>query len=243
FKDLAIKERDSFQGETTEILKTLEEKIESYKSALAEYKKRKTPHLSIPVKFSRRLKMKQGASKLRVWSFSVLALTVPLAACSSEEPASQPPQAATSTEAPAVQVPSPKDATAVEPCSMLPEQTAAELGLKAKGRSAHEGSGCRWNSEDLSRNVSLTALPDRSIQEFRDGKDAYMDYGELTIAGHPAVRANQSNPSEDGFCDIFLAVNDNQVLHAAGRDSSYTDPCGLAQKALEAAVSNLPAAN
>ena len=39
FKDLATKERDSFQGETREILKTLEKKIESYKSALAEYKK------------------------------------------------------------------------------------------------------------------------------------------------------------------------------------------------------------
>ena len=39
FEQLANKDRNSFQGETDEILKTLEKKIESYKTALEEYKK------------------------------------------------------------------------------------------------------------------------------------------------------------------------------------------------------------
>ena len=39
FKDIALNEKNSFLAETDEILKTLEEKIEYYKSALAEYKK------------------------------------------------------------------------------------------------------------------------------------------------------------------------------------------------------------
>lgn len=193
--------------------------------------------------FQGRVTTGMGCSKVRAWSIAALAATMSLTACSSEEPAAQPPQPATSEAAPAVQISNPKDATAVDPCDILPNQTATELGLLPEGRPAEEENLCRWVSEDRSLYVSFTPLENRSIQEYYDNKTAFVDYGELTIAGYPTVRANQGNPAEDGFCDFFLATNDNQVLHAAGRDSSYTDPCGLAQKALEAAVSNLPAAN
>lgn len=187
--------------------------------------------------------MKRDYNRVLAWSFSVLTVSMPLAACSSEEPAAQPPQPATSEAAPAVQISNPKDATAVDPCDILPNQTATELGLLPEGRPAEEENLCQWVSEDRSLYVAFAPLENRSIQEYYDNKTAFVDYGELTIAGYPTVRANQGNPAEDGFCDFFLATNDNQVLHAAGSDSSLTDPCGLAQKALEAAVSNLPAAN
>src|SRR5690606_36346147 len=187
--------------------------------------------------------MKQNYSKLRAWAFSVLALTMPLAACSSEEPAAQPPQPATSVVGPALQIPNPKDAAAVDPCSMLPEQTRVDLGLKPEGRPSHEGAGCDWYTEDLSLIVTLTVLSNRSLQEFRDSKDAYVDYEEFTVDGHPAIRANQGDPAKDGYCDFFLATKDNQVLAASGSDSSHADACGPARKALEAAVPNLPAAN
>jgi len=186
--------------------------------------------------------MQQGFGKFRIWTFSVLALAMPLAACSSEQPAAQPPQPSTE-EASGVQVPNPKDATAIEPCDMLSAQAAAEIGLQPEGKSAHEGAGCRWYSEDRSVSVSLTPLTDRSIQKYRDSKSAYEDYEEFTIAGHPVIRANQADPAKYGFCDFFLATNDNQLIQAAGNDSSHADACGPAQKALEAAVPNLPAAN
>lgn len=187
--------------------------------------------------------MKQGNSNIQSWPFAVLALTISLTSCSSEEPAAQPPQTATSEESSTVQVSNPKDATAVDACNMLSAQTATELGLDPKGNSVDEGAGCQWDSKDLSRNVSLTVLQNQSIQEYYNGKSAYADYEELTIAGYPAVRANDGSPTEYGFCNFFLATDENQIIQAAGGDSSHTDPCGLAQKALEDAVSNLPAAN
>jgi len=186
--------------------------------------------------------MKQGCSKGQTWAFAVLAAAMSLTACSSEEPAAQPPQPTTS-EASAVQVPNPKDATAVDPCNMLPEQTRVELGLEPEGRKTDEGTGCDWYTEDLSKIVTLTVLSNRSLQEFRNSKEAYVDYEEFTVDGHPAIRANQGEPAKYGFCDFFLATNTNQILVASGRDSSQTDACGPARKALEAAVPNLPAAN
>lgn len=184
-----------------------------------------------------------GCSKVRAWSIAALAAAMSLTACSSEEPAAQPPQPTNSAESSGVQVPNPKDATAVKPCDMLSDQAATELGIEPEGRSAREGAGCRWDAKDLSLTLTLTSPPGRSIQEFYNSKSAFVDYEELTIAGYPAVRANDGNPSQDGFCDFFLATNTNQLIQASGRDSSHTDPCGLAQKALEATVQNLPAAN
>jgi len=199
--------------------------------------------LLTPEKFNGRLKVKQIVSKIRVWPFTVLALAMPLAACSNAEPTAQPPQPTTSEESSAVQIPNPKDATAIDPCSMLSAQTAAELGLKPEGWSSHEGAGCQWDSKDLSRSVALIVLPDQNIQQYYENKSIYTDYEEVTIAGYPAVRANQGDPAQDGFCDFFLATNDNQLIQASGGDSTHTDACGPAQKALEAAVPNLPAAN
>jgi hypothetical protein len=84
---------------------------------------------------------------------------------------------------------------------------------------------------------------DRKIQDYYDGKSFYPDYREFTIAGYPAVRANQGDPSADGICAMAVAINDNQVLTVTTMNLPIIDPCGLAQKSLEAAVPNLPAAN
>ena len=90
----------------------------------------------------------------------------------------------------------------------------------------------------------MTPLDSRSIQAYYDNKSKYRDFAELTIAGHPAVRANAGDPAQDGFCDIFLATKQDQILSAQasfiGLDGQ--DPCTLAQQALEASVPNLPAA-
>src|SRR5690606_37435738 len=79
--------------------------------------------------FQGRVTTGMGCSKVRAWSIAALAATMSLTACSSEEPAAQPPQPATSEAAPAVQISNPKDANAVNPCDILPNQTATELGL------------------------------------------------------------------------------------------------------------------
>src|SRR5690606_42162820 len=141
--------------------------------------------------------MKRDYNLVLAWSFSVLTVSMPPAAGSSEDPPPQPPQPATSEAAPAVQISNPKDATAVDPCDILPNQTATELGLLPEGRPAEEENLCRWVSEDFSLYVSFTPLENRSIQEYYDNKTAFVDYGELTIAGYPTVRGNQGNPRSE----------------------------------------------
>ncbi|QUH00392.1 DUF3558 domain-containing protein [Saccharopolyspora erythraea] len=142
----------------------------------------------------------------------------------------------------------PKDAAAVEICNLLPSGAATSMGLEPTGKirtnqiDPEAPPSCSWTSSDTSLNVGMTALSDRSIQEYYDHKADYVDYAELDIAGHPAVRVNKGDPKQDGFCNIYVATKDGQVLSAVSHDSSMADPCGLAQKALEASVPTLPAA-
>lgn len=145
----------------------------------------------------------------------------------------------------------PKDAAAVDMCSLLPGEAASSMGLNTEGEmddgpdiASDSPESCVWKTEDGFTSVSLSPLNDRSIQEYYDGKSQYPDYQELTLAGHPAVRANQGDPQQDGFCAVFLATSDDQLLYAHSDTSSdnESDPCGLAQKALETSVPTLPAA-
>ncbi|WP_158628638.1 DUF3558 domain-containing protein [Saccharopolyspora rhizosphaerae] len=147
-----------------------------------------------------------------------------------------------------VTISAPKDAMATDRCSLLPAAAATELGLAPQGQEQADPldpeapSPCVWNSEDGRNRLSLTPLDGRSIQAYHDNKSKYVDFQELSVAGHPSVRANQGDPKQDGACDIFLATKEGQVLSAQAHvmDTSQ-DACGLAQKALEAAVPTLPA--
>lgn len=158
-----------------------------------------------------------------------------------------------SSPAPETQQPSgvtisaPKDAMATDRCSLLPSDAGTGLGLAAPGKEQSDPldpgapSPCVWNSEDGKNRLSLTPIDGRSIQSYYDNKSKYVDYQEFSIAGHPSVQANQGDPKRDGACDIFLATKDGQILSAQAHvmDTSQ-DACGIAQKALEAAVPALP---
>ncbi|MDI2028390.1 DUF3558 family protein [Saccharopolyspora sp. TS4A08] len=148
-----------------------------------------------------------------------------------------------------VTIDAPKDAMAKDRCGLLPADAAAGLGLAAQGEEQSDPldpeapSPCVWNSADGKNRLSLTPLEGRSIQAYYDNKAKYADYQELSIAGHPAARANQGDPKQDGTCDIFLATKNDQILSAQAHVmDTNQDACGIAQKALEAAVPTLPAA-
>ncbi|GAA4619193.1 hypothetical protein GCM10023108_43050 [Saccharopolyspora hordei] len=181
-----------------------------------------------------------------------LVLTGLVAACSggaSPGDATQPPNAPTETQASGPKIDAPKDAAAVDVCNLLPAEGATAIGLKPEGElvenmiDAEAPPGCDWRTED-GTSVMLTPLSDRSLQEYYDHKSMYVDFQELEIAGHPAVRANEGDRMKDGFCNIFLGTKDGQVLasQTAMISDGQTDPCDLAQKALEASVPTLPAA-
>nr|WP_246330417.1 DUF3558 domain-containing protein [Saccharopolyspora hordei] len=139
----------------------------------------------------------------------------------------------------------PKDAATVPPCDLLPPEDASSLGLDpgSGSVSGSDENSCGWYSPDETDRLALTAIPNRTLASYLDNRAQFADFAELTIAGHPAVRANRNDPKQLGTCSIFLATKDDQVLSSLVRVSDKSkDACGLAQRALEAAVPRLPAA-
>lgn len=166
---------------------------------------------------------------------------------SEEQPQGAPPKTESA-------ISNPKDAAAVELCDLLPSDAATSLGLNPTGEiddgpkiQSDMPDSCVWKgSEGNGLSVSLGVLNDRSIQEYHDSKATFSDFQGLQIANHPAVRANQGDPMQDGFCATFVGTKDGQVLGsftaAPPLEVGEFDPCTTAQKALEASVSALPAA-
>ncbi|MGI8309338.1 DUF3558 domain-containing protein [Saccharopolyspora hattusasensis] len=175
-----------------------------------------------------------------------LAMTALLAACGSQATPTpsgeKPPQ---TTQASGPKISDPKDAAAVPPCDILPPDAATSLGLnpESKKLSESESQSCGWRSFDERDRLSFTAIPNRSLSSYLNNRSQFVDFEELTIAGHPAVRANRNDPQKLGSCSIFLATKDGQILSSIVSFFDKTkDPCGFAQHALEAAVPKLPAA-
>ncbi|GAA4619198.1 DUF3558 family protein [Saccharopolyspora hordei] len=175
-----------------------------------------------------------------------LVVTSLLAACGSQSPdpgGEQTPHTAQAPSGP--QITDPRDAAALAPCDLLPAEAATSLGFDPEGQDESDPTrrACAWRSQDGRDSLGLRTLPDRSLSSYLDNTTQYTDFQELTIAGHPAVRANRNDPGELGDCDIFLATKDDQVLASmASRHDPDNDPCGLARHALEIVVPHLPTA-
>lgn len=168
-----------------------------------------------------------------------------LSACSGEAPQNEAPLTHTEQQEQGTKISNPKDLNSVPPCNLLTPEAAISLGVEPEGRpeeneEAEDEPACAWGSEDLNYVITLGPL-NQSIDLYRDSS-SFSDYQEMEIAGYPAVCANKGNPDQDGYCSIFLATSDNQLLHAFTRDSSHVDPCGLAQRTLEKVVPDLPTA-
>lgn len=141
-----------------------------------------------------------------------------------------------------VQVNSPKDPSNESPCDLVPAQTVHELGFHEEGEEAADG--CTWKTTEGTVQLSIGVVPERSLQDYRDEAKKYSDFGELTIAGHPAVRANSGDPKADGKCELVVAANGEQAVSAEAKipSGATADPCSLANQALEAGVPSWPAA-
>lgn len=173
-----------------------------------------------------------------------------LAACSGGTGSNgQPTESPQQTQAAGPQISNPKDASAVALCDLLPAQAATSLGFEPEGKindgpkiSPDAVDACMWRTPNGHDALQLAVNKDRSIQEYYDNKSTFTDYEELTIAGYPAVRANQGNPAQDGACSIFLAVSNTEMIHSFTTQTDVTDPCAISEKALEASIPTLPAA-
>lgn len=194
--------------------------------------------------------MVNAGSKLRagVLACSVLFSSL-LAACSSGQEAGQSPQSP-APNPDGISVSDPKDPATVDSCSLLPAQGAESVGLAPEGRKSSssfaddDDNRCLWSSSDGAAGASLAVFADRTLQDYYGNSGQYVDFQKLTIAGHPAVRANEKDPMADGMCSIFVASKPDQVVQAASDvpDPRTANPCDLAKKTLESAVPSWPAA-
>lgn len=188
-----------------------------------------------------------------------LILTMILTACSGGSGAEGTPgsnqtqQPATSQVSSGPEIANPKNATAMDVCSLLPGKAAGTLGVQSDGEKDSNDlksslpDACVWESPGSgATKISLTAIDDRSIQEYYDNSAQYADFKKLTIADYPAVRANKNDPMVGGSCYVFLASKRNQVVMSSARlnakDTGKVDPCDMAKKALKLSVSSWPAA-
>ncbi|WP_092604732.1 DUF3558 domain-containing protein [Actinopolyspora xinjiangensis] len=189
-----------------------------------------------------------------------LILSITLAACSSgstgktessEETATG--NATSSVSRSGIDIANPKDAVALDPCELLTNEAANALGMDPRGESSPNDLKpslpdiCQWESVEKSfTSVSLTAFPDRSIQQYYDNKSTYGYFEKLDISGYPAVIGNTKAPSESAGCAMYMAAGENQVVMSsadiAPDDVGKVNPCDLSRKALKLSLPSWPAA-
>ncbi|MDR7301780.1 DUF3558 domain-containing protein [Haloactinomyces albus] len=179
-----------------------------------------------------------------------------LTACSGgsgTEPDNQPaPSSRTSQASSGLSIAKPKNASAVPLCSLLPSEVATSLGYQAQGQKRENMLNsdappvCEWESPENSATGVTMRVLDRRIADYYANPSTWSDFQKLTIAGHPAVRANQADPMKSGSCDIYLATRSDQMIASqvsvSTAEVGKKDPCVAARKVLEAVVPTLPPA-
>ncbi|TLW93334.1 DUF3558 domain-containing protein [Saccharomonospora piscinae] len=151
-------------------------------------------------------------------------------------------------EAPSV--PNPLDSASLtgDPCAALTEEQRSELGLAAGSvRESAEtaGDACRWERTEDSLDLADLALVTENANGLSDiyGFEDRNDYFEPTeVAGYPAVYTGLIDNRDSGMCDLWVGVNDSEVLYIltnlASADTAEAS-CGLAADVADAAISTL----
>ena len=192
-----------------------------------------------------------------------LGLIVVLAGCSGKvrgnpDPASSTPAAAS----PSADVPAgvPKVAHPIdtarfekEPCAALTAGQLAQLRITTapKPDAGNKlGPGCEWNAYDeigltvgaalLTAGSSLATLYKQNEQG-----DWKLFKPVADVAGYPGVLLDELDAQPKGNCGLSVAVRDNLIYSLSVTISSgskdYGNPCPVAQKAAELAVSTMKA--
>ncbi|RCW40279.1 uncharacterized protein DUF3558 [Halopolyspora algeriensis] len=178
-----------------------------------------------------------------------------LTACSGgsqAQPENRPTTTGPTPQAPSgVSITDPKDAAAVPLCDLLPSEAAKSLGFKDQGKKneAILSDGppfCVWKDPQGSGTKVMVSVLKRKIADYYASPDTWSDFRKITVASHPAVRANKGNPVNTGYCDVYLATQKSQILlsqvSVPASERPATKPCQLSRKVLEAVVPTLPPA-
>ncbi|PXY31630.1 DUF3558 domain-containing protein [Prauserella muralis] len=156
---------------------------------------------------------------------------------------------ATSAGGQAPDVADPLDAAplASSPCEALSAADLATLGF-AEGEqrpSGESGTACVWHEEQERGNrVDLSVVTENAngldaVYEQRSS-NAYFEPAE--IAGYPAVYTATLDERDDGGCGLWVGLNDSDTLFVLTNydyGPGVSDPCSVADRVAEAAITNL----
>lgn len=175
----------------------------------------------------------------------VAVLAATSAACGATESGSPSAASATSSTAAAASTTAAPTSTStlasplakLDPCALLPQADAAQLGFTGAGRRDDLAglSRCVWAGPGLSVRVVLD--PERGIADTNNGSATKVE--DVQVGRHAGQRVEES--SGPGYCEFDLAVSDASHATVAAIILSKTqEACGLAQRAVDIVEPKLP---
>lgn len=131
------------------------------------------------------------------------------------------------------------------PCEMVPEDKATAIGFKEGLQEADQDQGpaCEWRN-DRGENFAIVLLKNQplgiaGLYRNKEQFDNFYKYFEpVDIAGFPGVFADGYDARPNGACTLGVGVTDQQIITITTRVKSQ-DPCEVAKKAGEAAVTTM----
>ncbi|AOS61123.1 DUF3558 domain-containing protein [Actinoalloteichus hymeniacidonis] len=140
----------------------------------------------------------------------------------------------------------PKDIESTDICALLTPEVAASYGLDPAGEpnedSAASAGRCAFSGDEGNR-VSLAGwYGGQGIDDVYSQEAQFSDWEPMEIAGYPAVRANEIEPSVT--CALFVGISDTQYIDFNyTRSGSDEDACAGVIDVATAVVPTLPDAN
>ncbi|WP_298179553.1 DUF3558 domain-containing protein [Saccharomonospora sp.] len=154
------------------------------------------------------------------------------------------------TEAEAPKVTDPLDTVSLvtDPCGALSSSQLDRLGLAEGEERPNEGfesGACSWERTEESLdsvNLSVIVENEDGLNSLYADKESNEYFEPTEVAGYPAVYASLLDSRDSGICDLWIGVNDHEVVHIMTNLASAENAeasCELAADAAEAVVTTL----
>ncbi|AIJ27111.1 DUF3558 domain-containing protein [Amycolatopsis methanolica] len=171
-----------------------------------------------------------------------------LTGCSSSGGTAAAPSTAPSID-PSLRVPAPlaADALAGNPCAGLSDGQASAIGLATPGEviPGQTGSRCQWQSAAHDANkifISPLAVQDNGLTGVYATRGASKYFEPTTVAGYPAVYADNADLRPNGSCALWVGVTDQLAVGVTSSilvGPNATNPCPIVEEVAVAMVQHL----
>ncbi|OXM66402.1 DUF3558 domain-containing protein [Amycolatopsis vastitatis] len=184
-----------------------------------------------------------------------IGITTLLAGCSPEVAGTPSPAVSASTSSvpdgvPRVERPLDTSKFEKDPCSALTVGQLSQLGITTEPKPMPEdklGPSCDWNAYDeigLTVGARLLTIGSSLANLYKQHEQGELPlFQPVVISGYPGILVDLDNAKPQGKCSAEVGVRDDLLYSVQVTISSdakdYADPCPVAKKAAELAVSTM----